>query len=91
MDIIEMVGTEYTGLGLWLLEDDYGYKLEQIESDCHNISADIVVKILLEWIHGRRRQPVTWKTLIEVLNIVGFTELASTIQASLASRQSSSS
>ena len=90
VDITEKVGTEYAKLGLWLLEDKDGSKIEQIESDCHYKSAVIIRKILTRWVRGEGKQPVTWKTLIEVLNIIKLTELASSIQTALSSQQSSS-
>ena len=90
INITEKVGTDYTDLGILLLEDEDGAKVEQIKSDCRDKSAAIVREILMRWVRGQGRQPVTWKTLIEVLNTIKLTELASSIQTALSSQQSSS-
>ena len=90
INITEKVGTDYTDFGIFLLEDKDGAKVEQIKSDCREKAAAIVREILSQWVRGQGRQPVTWKTLIEVLNIIKLTELASSIQTALSSQQSSS-
>ena len=90
INITEKVGTDYTDLGIFLLKDEDGVKVEQIKSDCRDKSAAIVREILTRWVRGQGRKPVTWKTLIEVLNIIKLSELASSIQTALSSQQSSS-
>ena len=91
INITEKVGADYADLGIFLLEDDDETIVDQIVSNCRGQSSDIIREILKRWVRGQGRQPVTWKTLIEVLKIIKLTELASSIQTALSSQQSSSS
>ena len=83
MDITQKVGTKYTSLGLLLLDDEDGSLVTAITSQHQLNAASITLDILMRWIRGKGRQPVTWGTLIEVLNVIGLTELASTIESGL--------
>ena len=90
INITEKVGKKYADLGIFLLEDNDETIVDQIVSNCRGQASDIIREILKRWVRGQGRQPVTWKTLIEVLNIIKLTELASSIQTALSSQQSSS-
>ena len=46
--------------------------------------------ILTRWLQGQGKQPVTWSTLIDVLNDIGLSELTQMIQEGLSSSETSS-
>lgn len=83
MDITQKVGTKYTSLGLLLLDDKDGSVVTAITSQHQLNATNITLDILMRWIRGEGKQPVTWRTLIEVLYVIGLTELASTIESVL--------
>ena len=75
------IGTRYVMFGKLLLEDN---TLTEVHSITGNHSDDIErinTEILKQWITGKGKHPVTWKTLIEVLQDVGLTVLAAEIEA----------
>ena len=55
---------------MWDIIDMYHRKPEHIN-----------LHILLEWLEGGGRKPVTWGTLVETLECIGLRELARDIQA----------
>ena len=67
--------------GLLLLEDSTGERVDALANEHRNDSESITVAILAEWIAGRGRHPVSWRTLIEVLNDIGHRVLAREIGA----------
>ena len=83
INIMQRVGTQYTNLGLILLNDKDGSIVDQITSEYHWKAEDITREILKRWIRGEGKQPVTWKTLTDALTAIGLTELAKSILESL--------
>ena len=83
INIMQRVGTQYTNLGLILLNDKDGSIVDQITSEYHWKAEDITKEILKRWIRGEGKQPVTWKTLTDALSAIGLTELAKSILESL--------
>ena len=81
INIMQRVGTQYTDLGLILLNDKDGSIVEQITSE-YQLNG-ITREILKRWIRGEGKQPVTWKTLTDALVAIGLTELVKSIQESL--------
>ena len=81
--IMQRVGTQYTDLGLILLNDEDGSIVEQITSEYQLNAVNITREILKRWIRGEGKQPVTWKTLTDTLAAIGLTELVKSIQESL--------
>ena len=67
-------------LGILLLNDDTGETIATITNDCQKKALDINREVLRRWIHGQGRQPVTWDTLVGVLNSIELSELARTIE-----------
>ena len=60
-----------------LLDDDYGHIVDAIERQQQFNSEQITLKIVQRWlITGGGRQPVTWSTLIQVLEDIQLNELA---------------
>ena len=76
---MQRVGTQYTDLGLILLEDKDGSIVDQITSQYQLNAVNITREILKRWIRGEGKQPVTWKILTDTLAAIGLTELAKSI------------
>ena len=69
--------------GTHLLDDHYGTKMKRIEED-HNYSMYRVTReICRQWLGGSGKHPVTWKTLISVLEQTRLLTLAGNIESSI--------
>ena len=79
INILQRVGTEYTFLGLILLDDKDGCIVDQITSQYQKNAVNITMEILKRWIRGEGKQPVTWKTLTDALAAIGLSELTKSI------------
>ena len=79
IDIPEQIGTKYTCFEVFLLNDPMGAQVKAIVKTHHEDAQAINFKILLEWLECGGKQPVTWKTLLEVLHKSGLSELANDI------------
>ena len=64
------IALEFESHSISLIEQDH---LRQAEKACR--------KMLFEWLEGKARQPVTWKTLIAALQEVELTSIAETLKA----------
>ena len=82
INIPQQIGTQYKIFGTFLLEDDRGARVDNIIRECRERAEDINTKILQEWLNGRGKQPVTWTTLVEVLNNIELSTLAGDISTS---------
>ena len=80
INVIEEIGAEYYELGILLLQDKTGAKIEEI-MDGNRRGRDITRNILSRWIKGEGKQPVTWATLVTELSECGLTELADNIHS----------
>ena len=78
-NIPSIIGTKYTQLGTFLLEDDDGSKVEAIENQYRDNAEKINIEILKKWIQGQGKQPVTWRTLVDVLREIDLNSLADSI------------
>ena len=81
INIPQEISTKYTWFGCLLLEDSTGAKVNNIEHKHGKDAEQINTEILQEWLKGRGKQPVSWRTLIEVLHDVKLSNLASDIEA----------
>ena len=75
------IGTNYQTFGKLLLGDNTG---ALVDSVAHKHSGDlqrINTEIFEQWITGKGKHPVTWRTLTQVLRDVGLTVLAGEIEA----------
>ena len=79
--IPERIGTNYSDFGIFLLNDKTGADVDSIVKEKRENAKDINMAILKRWLQGQGRLPVTWKTLIEVLQDTGLTVLASDIES----------
>ena len=75
------IGTKYATFGVLLLEDRTGERISAITEKHTNDAEKVIVNILEEWIAGRGKRPVTWKTLTEALCDTGLSVLAREIEA----------
>ena len=75
------IGTKYMNFGILLLKDKTGAKVAAI-TDKHKGNAELInIEILQEWVSGRGKKPVSWRTLIEVLRDTGLGVLADDIES----------
>ena len=75
------IGADYTTFGILLLDDATGDRITAIENE-HKCNADrINLRVLQLWVQGKGRQPVTWATLVAVLQDTGLVKLANDIEA----------
>ena len=80
INVIEEIGAEYYELGIQLLQDKTGAKMEEI-MDRNRRGKDVTRTILSHWIKGEGKLPVTWATLVSELFDCGLTELAEDIRS----------
>ena len=75
------IGADYTTFGILLLDDATGDHITAIENE-YKCNADrINLRVLQLWVQGKGRQPVTWATLVAVLQDTGLVKLANDIEA----------
>lgn len=79
----EQIGIKYIDLGVFLLDDTNGVKVEAIALKHNNNAENINKDILSKWLRGMGKQPVTWSTLIEVLRDIDLKSLANDIESGL--------
>ena len=80
-DTAERIGHSYEKVGGELLENSN--KVDNIRTDNFYKVVDTNVGILKEWLKGSGKRPVTWRTLIQVLEKYGEVELAQDIRKAL--------
>ena len=83
INIPQQIGTIHTKFGVFLLDDETGATVDGIAQEHRGNPDDINTEILKKWLQGRGRQPITWRTLIEVLRDSQLTELADEIERNL--------
>ena len=81
INIPQEIGTSYCQFGILLLDDPNGTRTHNIEHKHREHAEKINTEILREWATGRGKQPVSWKTLTEVLRDIELGTLASEIEA----------
>ena len=81
INIPQEIGTSYCQFGIFLLDDPNGTRTRNIEHKHREHAEKINTEILREWATGRGKQPVSWKTLTEVLRDIELGTLASEIEA----------
>ena len=83
INIPQEIGVKYQDFGLFLLEDENRQRVKAIAQEYMNKAEEINKEILEQWITGRGKQPVTWKTLTEVLRDIELTTLAEEIELAI--------
>ena len=75
------IGTEYVKFGTFLLDDINGSRVKIMARKHHYNAEEINTEILQKWLTGSGKQPVTWATLVEVLQDIELSTLADQIKA----------
>ena len=83
VNVVDKIGANYGEFGVLLLEDDDGSKISAIEMEKRGNVSGIIRHIFKLWRKGKGRQPVTWATLIVVLQDIGLNALALDIEDNL--------
>ena len=81
VNLAEKIGVNYYEFGILLLEDDDGDQIAAIEKEQGKSASDINRQVFRLWLKGKGRQPVTWATLVAVLQDIGLAKLARDIEA----------
>ena len=81
INIPQQIGTNFMKFGILLLEDETGSRIQSIIHECRDNAEQVNMKVLQEWIAGRGKLPVSWDTLIEVLQDIDLSTLADNIAA----------
>ena len=66
---------------LLLLEDHNGARIRHLAHKHKDDSNEINIEIIKEWVAGKGKHPVTWKTLTEVLRDIELSTLTEEIEA----------
>jgi hypothetical protein len=82
-DIAERIARSYKKIGGELLQDLGGHRVGIIHTNHFHNVVDTSVAILEEWLEGSGKLPVTWRTLIRVLEENGKEVLAQDIREAL--------
>ena len=80
INIPQEISSNYYYFGLHLLDDPNGTRVHNLELEYRQNAERINTEILREWVTGRGKKPVTWKTLIIVLRDIELSTLASEIE-----------
>ena len=81
IDIPQEIGTKYYQFGLLLLEDDTGTRIQALTHKHLKDAEQINMEVLQQWLAGRGKCPITWKTLAKVLCDIELNTLAREIEA----------
>ena len=79
INIPERIGINYFMFGVLLLNDETGAEVTAIITAHHENATLINLEILSRWIGGKG-QPLSWDTLISVLEDIGLGNLAGDIK-----------
>ena len=80
INIPQEIGIKYYQFGLLLLEDDTGTRIHALTHKHMKDAEQINMEVLQQWITGRGKHPVTWRTLTEVLQDIELNTLAGEIE-----------
>ena len=80
INIPQEIGSNYYYFGLRLLNDPNGTRIRNLELEYRPNAERINTEILREWVTGRGKNPVSWKTVIIVLRDIELGALASEIE-----------
>ena len=86
-DIVAEIQNDYELFGTLLLKDTSGSVIRSIKTVTHGSPLDSTAAILHQWLEGKGRQPVTWRTLIECLRDMKLNIVAESIEGALSSEE----
>ena len=75
------IGVKYCDFGLFLLDDPNGVRTRALAHKHNNNANEINREIIEEWVSGKGKHPVTWKTLTQILRDIELSTLAEEIEA----------
>ena len=81
INISREIGVKYCDFGLFLLDDPNGVRTRALAHKHNNNANEINREIIEEWVAGKGKHPVTWKTLTQVLRDIELHTLAEEIEA----------
>ena len=81
INIPQEIGVKYREFGLFLLDDPNGVRIRTLAHKHNNDANEINIEIIEEWVAGKGKHPVTWKTLTKVLRDIELITLAEEIEA----------
>ena len=79
VNLAQKIGTAYETFGILLLGDDDGDRTDAIVRELHETAEDINKRIFRLWVKGEGLQPVSWASLIGVLQDMRLNALAEDI------------
>ena len=80
VNLAREISTHYKNFGILLLNDDNGDRTDAIVVEFREKAEDINAKIFQLWVKGEGLQPVSWATLVGVLEDIGLNILARDIE-----------
>ena len=83
IDIAAKIGTDYELFGTFLLQDDDGNKVKNIERSERGDPLRITVEILRQWLQGNGKLPVNWQMLVQCLQDSNLNVVSESIKISL--------
>ena len=83
VNVIENISAGYRTLGIVLLQDSSGGKVEAIAMSYQNRAVDIMHSVISKWLTGGGLQPVTWSVFVSSLRAAGLRNIANDIEAVL--------
>ena len=81
LKVSQEISTNWYDVGVLLLEDETGAIIKSIDETCRGNPKRINDEVLQQWIEGKGKMPVTWRTLVDVLRDAELTNLAADIEA----------
>ena len=79
VNLAQEIGIKYFEFGTFLLEDATGACISALKKELRDNAEDINREIFQKWLSGGGKKPVSWETLIAVLEDIGLSELAKSI------------
>ena len=80
VNLAQEIGTSYEDFGILLLEDDNGDRTDAIVREFGKKAEDVNKRIFRLWVKGEGLQPVSWATLVDVLQDMRLDTLARGIE-----------
>ena len=77
------IQNDYVSFGIRLLEDSNGVRIKGLDRSNRGDPVAITVEILRQWLLGKGRTPVTWRTFVKCLRESGLNVPADYIEAAL--------
>lgn len=80
VNVLQEVGTKYRSFGTLLLEDTNGCKMAAIVHELGRNVEDVNYKVFQDWLSGSGKKPVSWDTLVSVLQDIDLKSLAKSVR-----------